>query len=154
MKRYLFSLLCISLLFSCSDPLMVESVIPEHLQGKWVNTSTTASQDTVLNFFSSGRYDYTISRKIDSLKRDTTYWEKGDWNVTFVDYNHNKAYDNDSEENHLYTNADGSNVPANIGRGTYSKFKYMKMTGREYLDLYADTDVSIASFVKSIGGVQ
>lgn len=149
MKRFTFSFLCLFVLFGCSKPLYVESVNPDFLLGKWVaNQSSAPAQDTVLNFLSSGRYNYSISRMVDTLTRDTSYWERGEWNVTFADLNHNKIYDNSSEENHLFTNAEASSVPANVGRGTYSMFKHSMLAGREFLELSADSGVVIATFEK------
>jgi hypothetical protein len=136
-------------LFSCSKPLYVESTNPDFLLGKWVaKQSSVPAQDMVLNFFSSGRYNYSISRMVDSLTSDTSYWERGNWNVTFADLNHNKIYDNNSEENHLFTNAEASSVQANVGQETYSMFEYSTSEGREFLKLSADSGVVIATFEK------
>jgi hypothetical protein len=148
-KRFVFSFLCLFLLFGCSKPLYVESVKPDFLFGKWVaSLSSAPGEDAVIEFLSSGRYSYSVSRQIDSLSRDTSYWERGVWNVTFIDLDHDKTYDNDAEENHLFTDADASSVPANVGRGTYSLFKYSASGGRESLELSADSGVVIGVFVK------
>lgn len=150
MKRCCLSFLCLLALFGCEKPLYVESTYPDFLVGKWVaKQSSVPPQDIVLDFFPAGNYDYSISRMVDTIKRDTSYWERGGWNVTFPDLNHNKIFDYSSEDNHLYTNAEASSVQGNIGKGTYSMFKYSTSAEGEFLELSADAGVVIATFKKS-----
>lgn len=134
----------------CEKPLQIEKVCPNFLTGKWkANRAADPKEDTVLIFSNDGHYSYSISRQTNSTIADTSYWEKGVWHVAFLDYNHNKAYDNSSEENHLYTDAEAASISANVGRGTYSMFKYSQSGGREFLEILADEDETLTIFEKN-----
>jgi hypothetical protein len=133
----------------CGKPLQIKDDHPSFMLGVWAAKATAnPEKDTVLSFSGNGKYDYSISHKKDSTTIDTLYWEKGDWNVTYIDENKNDSYDNGSEDNHLFTNAAESSKPENIGRASYSMFNYSVSGGKHFLEILADKDQPLTIFEK------
>jgi hypothetical protein len=137
-------------LFFCGDPLRIENGNPSFFIGKWVAKGAgSPAEDTILVFNQSGKYDYSISREIDSLSRDTSYWENGSWKVEFLDVNHNEKLDLDGEEDsYLFTNPEAASISGNIGRKDYVLFDYFQAGEFEFLKILADSNTVLSTFEK------
>ncbi len=150
-KIFLFSLFVLSAFSMCSKPLSIEEDNPSSLFGTWkAKTTANPSADTVL-VFSSNQYSYTISKKSGAtidIVIDTVYYERGNWKVTFVDYDNNDIYTESDGDNYLLTDALECSKPENIKRGTYMMFKQTRSGGRDFLEILVDKDKPLTTFEK------
>lgn len=132
----------------CGNPLNIEKSNPSFLVGKWVaKRAASPIADTVLIFKQSGNYHYSISKKIDSVSRDTAYWEYGSWSVDYLDMNHDQQ-PNDKDKIFLFTNAESASKKENINRATYAQYNYSQSGGKEFLEILADSNIVLTTFEK------
>jgi hypothetical protein len=136
----------------CEKPTRIETDLPSFLVGKWrACTLSMPEFDTTLTLQATGNYTYKISKQIDSVTSDNFYWEWGTWQVDYVDVDHDKRYSN-TEENHLRTSVEASSSSENIGRIAYSMFIYTVSAGREFLEIKADTNITLMMLEKDTIG--
>lgn len=150
MKKYCLLFFAVTMFFcGGGTPLKIEESHPSFLIGKWVAKRTVNPiDDTILVFNTSGKYAYSISKELDSITRDTSYWEKGSWTVKFLDLNKDKQ-PNSKDNIFLFTNVESASVPANINRNTFSLYNYTVSGGREFLEVFADSNIVLTTFEKT-----
>jgi len=131
---------------SCQKDLVISDDHPASMIGSWVSVNSANGQpDTILVLGVDGFYNYSISTKIDSASRDTSYRETGTWKVQYLDGNNNKIFDT-AEDGYYYSEVKQSTIAANKGRHDNCHFKFSIVSGSVILEMYAEEGSPLFTF--------